>query len=303
MAGTDDTDRRKKAPAAKGDPFGKGYIRPTRSEAESLPEKFYELIAYLRVKRNLTWHRIGEQLGIDASNATRRVNGKSIDRDERLSILTYIYDESDLISDPAGAGIGEIRDNLYFALADFFNIKATSQDNARAVALGTYQLWRHSVEDAGEFVHGRVDFYENEDTGAICVEMIQPRKSRDGMRASIERFTGYLVRIADMYAMILRDIANNDMRITIFPRFRIENIGKSNNPNSVFPGTLSHMVHMEGFGMGIDGNNLFISPVYLELVDDKHELDELDAKLDIVSEEHAPPRVVRKLRRNPIIVK
>jgi hypothetical protein len=287
----------------KADPFGKGYVRPTRSEAEKSAAKFYELVAYLRAKRNLTWQRLGEQLGIDASNATRRINGHSLGDDERRLVLHYIYDESKLISDPAGSEIAAIRDNLYYSLADFYGIKPTSQDNVRAHCLGTYQLWRHSVEDAGEYVHGRLDFFENEETGALCARMIQPRKGRDFMRPSTEEVVGYLFRVADMYAMLLRDIANNDLRITIFPRFRMENIGTDKNPNSVFPGTKSHMVHMEGFGMGVDGNNLFVSPVYLELVDDKDELEQLTGKLDVVPESAAPPRIVSKLKRMPIIVK
>jgi hypothetical protein len=61
------------------------------------------------------------------------------------------------------------------------------------------------------------------------------------------------------------------------------------------------MVHMDGFGMGIDGNNLFVSPVYLELVDDKHELDQLADKLDVVPESAAPSRIA-KLKRRPILV-
>lgn len=299
---TTDKDRAGKPAGEKADPFGKGYIRPTRGEAESLPAKFYELVAYLRAKRNLTWQKLGEQLGVDATNATRRINGRSLDLDERKLILHYIYDQSKLISDPAGAEISAIRDNLYFSLADFYGIKPTSQDNVRALCVGTYQLWRHSVEDSGEFVHGRLDFYENEATGAVCVSMIQPRKARDGMRASTEEFAGYLFRVADMYMMLLRDIANNDLRITVFPHFRSENIGTDKNPNSVFPGTVSHMVHMDGFGMGIDGNNLFVSPVYLELVDDKHELDQLADKLDVVPESAAPARIVAKLKRRPILV-
>ena len=41
---------------------------------------------------------------------------------------------------------------------------------------------------------------------------------------------------------------------------------------------------MDGFGMGIDGNNLFFSPVYVELVDDKDKLAKLTDKLDVVPE-------------------
>jgi hypothetical protein len=297
-----DNEANAKPLAPERDPYGKGYHRPTRTEAEDDPAKFYDLVAYLRAKRNLTWQAIGDELGIDASNASRRVNGKALDAEERKLILDYLFVESKVISDPAGAEISAIRDNLYFSLVDFYNIKATSQDNVRAKSSGTYQLWRHSVEESGAYVHGRVDFAEDEMTGAMRVTMIQPRKARDGMRALTEEFTGYLFKVADMYVMQLRDIANDDLRITIFPHFRVENIGTDKNPDSVFPGTVSHIVHMDGFGMGIDGHNLFVSPVYLELVDDRAELDQLNAKLDVVSESEAPKRIVSKLARARIVV-
>jgi len=286
--------------------FGKGYIRPTRSEAEATPAQFYELIAYLQERRNakrkLTWQKIGEQLGIDPTNAQRRVNGETLDKAERKLVLDYIYEESGLIVDPAGVSLTEIRDHLYFSILGFYNVKATSQDNARADLIGTYRLWRHSVENPDEFVHGRLDFYESEESGALCATMIQSLKSRDLLRASTEEFNGYVFKVADMYVMLLRDVANNDLRVTIFPSFRTEHIGTDINPKSVFPGTQKHMVHMDGFGMGIDGNKVFLSPVYVELVDEKDELDRLNASLDVVSEADTPKRIVKKLRRMPIVV-
>ncbi len=115
-------------------------------------------------------------------------------------------------------------------------------------------------------------------------------------------FAGYLFRVAHMYMMLLRDIANDDLRITIFPHFRSELIGTGTNPNSVFQGTLRHMVHMDGFAMGIDSNNLFVSPVHLELVDDRHEIDQLAQRLDVVPEGEALARIVAKLKRTAIIV-
>ena len=287
--------------------FGKGYIRPTRRESEDEPEKFYELIAYLRERRNaqrkLSWQKIGDLLGIDPSNAQRRVEAQKLDKPECKIVLDYIYDESQLIVDPAGLGLTEMRDYLYFAALGFYDIKATSQDNARANLVGTYRLWRHSVENTDEFVHGRLDFKESEESGALCATMIQPLKSRPMMRASTEEFTGYVFRMSNMYVMLLRDIANNDPRITIFPSFRDEFIGTDKNPKSVFTGTRRHVVHMEGFGMGIDGKKVFLSPVYVELVDDKDELSRLDASLDVIPEADTPERIVKKLRRMPIVVK
>ena len=36
------------------------------------------------------------------------------------------------------------------------------------MCVGTFQLWRHSVELAGEFVRGRLDFYEDDKSGALA---------------------------------------------------------------------------------------------------------------------------------------
>jgi hypothetical protein len=284
--------------------FGKDYIRPTRSEAETKSEKFYELVAHLRnAKRKLTWQKVAEQLGIDATNAQRRVESERLDDDERKLVIDYIYDESRLIVDPDGLDLTKIRDFLYFAALGLYNIKATSQDNARANLVGTYRLWRHSVENPDEFVHGRLDFEESEESGALCATMIQPMKSKPMMRASTDELKGYVFRMSHMYVMLLRDIANNDPRITIFPSFRDELIGADKNPKSILAGTRRHVVHMDGFDMGIDGKKVFISPVYVELVDDKDELSRLDASLDVVSEAGTPERIVKKLRRMPIILK
>jgi hypothetical protein len=300
------TDPPKDSKQKKRYPFGKGYIRPTRSEAEATPEKFYELIAYLHerrdAKRKLTWHKIGELLGIDPTNAQRRVESERLEEHECKLVLDYIYDESRLIVDPDGLGLTEFRDYLYFAALGFYDIKATSQDNARANLVGTYHLWRHSVENPDEFVHGRLDFEESEESGALCATMIQSLKPKPMMRASTEEFKGYVFRMAHMYVMLLRDIANNDPRITIFPSFRDEFIGTDKNPKSIFAGTRKHVVHMDGFGMGIDGKKVFLSPVYIELVDDKDELNRLNASLDVVSEADTPKRIVKKLRRMPIVV-
>jgi hypothetical protein len=226
--------------------------------------------------------------GIDSTNAQRRVESERLDNNERKLVLDYIYDESGLIVDPAGLGLTALRDYLCFAALGFYEIKATSQDNARANLVGTYRLWRHSVENPDEFVHGRLDLTESEESGALCVKMIQPMKPKSMMRASTEEFTGYVFRMSNMYVMLLRDIANNDPRVTIFHSFRDEFIGTDKNPKSVYPETRKHVVHLDGFGMGIDGKKVFLSPVYVELVDDKDELSRLNASLDVVSEADTP---------------
>ena len=283
--------------------FGRGYIRPTRTEAEEDPGKFYELVTYAREKKRLTGKNLAETLGIDEANVSRRLNGKTLGEDERLLVIAAMFDDLKTLSDPSGRDIRAIRDNLYFSLVDFFRVMPTSQDNARGACVGTYQLWRHSVEGSGEYVRGRLDFEEDELSGALKVRMKQVRKRRDRMRGSVEEFTGYLIRNANSYAMLLRDIATNDMRLTIFPHPRIEYIGADIDPKSTFPGRRKHVVHMDGFGMGIDSKKLFLSPVYIELVDDRDELAALDEQLDVVPESEAPRRVVAKLQRHALVVK
>lgn len=283
--------------------YTRGYIAPTRSEAENDPAKFYELITYVNATRGLTWGKIGKQLEINESNVSRRINGRSFDPDERKLILDYIFDESGLIIDPLANRIHEIRDSLYFALLGFYDVKPTSQDNTRAHTAGTYQLWRRSVEHEGHYVFGRIDIFEDENSHALRVKMKQPHKAHGRTRASNEEYSGYFFRVADMYVTMLRDEANNDLRITIFPRHRIEKIGTNYNPDSVFKGSVKHVVHMEGHGLGIDGNSLFSTPVYMELVDDKNALASLADQLDVVPEDKAPPLVVAKLKKFPHVVR
>ena len=290
-------------PSHDGVRYPKGYMKPTRERAETIPEQFYELINYLYFKKKITWKKISTIIPIDPTNVERRIANQSLDEDQRKLILDYIYDDAKIILGSLADEIAEIRDNLYFSIIDFFSIKPSSQDNARDVILGTYQLWRHSVENEGEFVHGRVVFEQDDESGAVHVHMTQPRKAKESMRASNEEFHGYFFRIADMYAMMLKDVANDDMRITIFHRYRIEHIGADIDKSSIYEGSKRHIVHLHGFGMGIDGNNLFVSPVYLELVDDRDQIDGLEEKLDVVSENDTPKRVVKMLGKQPKIVR
>ena len=78
----------------KADRYGHGYIAPTRSSAETDAAKFYKLVAYLRAKEKLTLESLADELGIDGSNVSRRINGHSLDADERKLVLDYIFEES-----------------------------------------------------------------------------------------------------------------------------------------------------------------------------------------------------------------
>ena len=103
-----------------------------------------------------------------------------------------------------------------------------------------------------------------------------------------------------MYVLLFADLLTNDPRMTIFPRSKIDEVGTDVSERSVFAGKHLHIVHLDGFGLGVDGSSGFFSPVHLSLVDDVHELERLDEILDVVPEGHAgvPARVVAKLKRN-----
>src|SRR5262249_22809644 len=146
----------------------------------------------------------------------------------------------------------EVEDALYFSFLNFFRTRETSQDNARASIVGTYKLWRFSVEHENEYVFGKLEFAENPRTRAVCAHMTQPKRAIDGTRETVERFSGYFFRVANMYLMVLRDLLNNDVRATLFPRYKVDLIGTDVNKNSIFHGKHTHVVHLDGFGLGID---------------------------------------------------
>jgi len=63
----------------------------------------------------------------------------------------------------------------------------------------------------------------------------------------------------------------------------------------------NHLVHLDGFAMGMDANRLFFSPIYIELVDNADDLAKLDSTLDIIPESRMPKRILQKLKRYPRI--
>jgi hypothetical protein len=281
---------------------------PTRDEAENNEEKFYLLIRKLLegrsplIKKPVTLEKLAKEIGTSKATVMRHLDAKDMSDEHRKLISDWVFDEGILTGSWRARAV-EFPHFLYFALLEFFKINETSQDNARSHIVGTYELWRYSVEDDNEFVHGKLVFKVDDSTGAVCAHMHQPKQPKDGLRGSHEIFNGYLIRIADMYAMLLKDEANKDLRITIFPRFRIESIGEHLDPNSVLPKNTNHIVHLDGFGLGIDGNNLFFSPVYATLVDNNQRLAKLDKELDVVPGDKVPPRVLKRLQKFPRILK
>jgi hypothetical protein len=92
-------------------------------------------------------------------------------------------------------------------------------------------------------------------------------------------------------------VATLDLRVTLFPRFRIDEVGTAINSRSIFAGRRQHIVHMDGLSLGMDGSRAFFSPLHVELVDDVDELERLDGFLDIVpqTDPRVPPRVLKRL--------
>jgi hypothetical protein len=103
--------------------------------------------------------------------------------------------------------------------------------------------------------------------------------------------------------MLVRQKLTHNFRSTIFKDFRSDLVGKNINKNSIYKANTEHLVTLDGFAMGMDANLLFFSPIHLELVDDRGELEQLDNMLDIVPETKVPPRILQKLKRYPRIVR
>lgn len=103
-----------------------------------------------------------------------------------------------------------------------------------------------------------------------------------------------------MYFILFHNEKTNDLRTTLLPTFKVDDIRTEHNKNSVYAGSHRHAVYLDGFGLGIDGARGFFSPVHLSLVDDVTELDRLDKQLDVVREgdPRLPERVVTMLRSN-----
>jgi hypothetical protein len=282
----------------------------TRPEAELDPEKFKQLIDEIfrsdnpLIKRRATLAKFLEVIGggMSPSNLSRQIENKAISTHHRHLICEYIFVTGLVFSAAWRERARGFAHFLYFALMEFFDIKDTSQSNARSLICGTYEFWRYSVEHDDEFVHGRLEFTTDRNCGAVCVEEWQPKKSRDGLRDTSEEFEGYFIRIADMYAILVKDKSSNDLRVTIFPRFRSEFIGKHRDKDSEFPERTKHIVHLYGFDIGVDGNNFFFSPVFVTLVDNETKLAELDQELDVVPRDEVPTRILKWLRKYPPIV-
>jgi hypothetical protein len=289
------------------------FPRPTRNEAEQDPEAFYRFIAYLcaRPKKRLQVNHIADALGCDKGTASRKLSAKKLSADERGQVLADIYHRR-LIYGSWIEEVQEVPHHLFYSMMAFYGIKENSQDNARGAIAGTYRLWRYSSDLEGEFVHGRIDIEEDhknpvsgddEGVGALRVKIRQIRKPGAFQRGTDEVLDGYFFRISNMYTLLVRQQLTHNFRSTIFKDFRTDVVGKNVNKKSIYKANTEHVVSLDGFAMGMDANLLFFSPVYVELVDDKDEIDRLDSELDVVPESKVPGRILQKLKRYPRIVR
>jgi hypothetical protein len=210
---------------------------------------------------------------------------------------------------PRGDQVGAIRVNLFHAMTDFFKIDDSIQRVDRDAVLGTYKMWRYSTQYPGEYVLGKIEI--TDETPEQCpgaggglsplrVKVRQVRKRRDGVRSDDEIVEGYFFRFPNIHMMLVRDTATSHPRCTILKFSRRGFVGYHADPDSIYPAETNHIVDFVGFAMGMDADLTFFSPVYLQLVDNRDELAELDDKLDIIPESEVPERILRSLKRHPL---
>lgn len=282
---------------------GQEIIRPTRSSAERHSDDFYALLEALRGPDTLPLRKIAEISG-DTSlnpepNILRKIKSRTLSDDARKFLLRHIFDEARLVSGKTPKQLSTVDDALYFAFLNYFSVREALQDDARAHVTGTYKFWRYSVEHEGEFVLGKLTCFEDPQTRALKVDVRMRRNADDGGRPTCSHFSGYLFAVEQMYLTVVRRTTTHEIRMTLYPHYRMNPVGTEVNPRSVFAGKQNHIVLMDGLTIGIDGRSCFLTPVHLSLVDDVDELAALDELLDVIPEGDAriPRRVVDKLKR------
>jgi len=234
------------------------------------------------------------------TNIHKKLAKRTLPKEARDRCLRHAFEEGDFFSRATRHKLAGIPDAVYFAFLNFAAVKETSQDKARARSVGSYKFWRPSVEHDEEFIFGRIDFEEHPDNHALKARMLQVKQASDGELAAREEFKGYLFRVCHMHLLFLHDPVSNDVRMAIFPRCKVSEVGTTRNSRCPFAGSVLHTVWMDGFVLGIDGSNCFFSPVHLSLVDDVDELAGLDDQLDIIQadDRRLPRRVFNKLQRS-----
>jgi hypothetical protein len=93
-----------------------------------------------------------------------------------------------------------------------------------------------------------------------------------------------------------------ELRCIFFKHEQPSEIGQHLNPNSIYPANTPHFVELDGFAVGMDAGRLFFSPCYMELVDDKDKLEDLDESLDVLPDQETPEEVRTRLKPFPRVV-
>ncbi|MCP3439808.1 hypothetical protein [Bradyrhizobium sp. CCGUVB14] len=277
-------------------------IRPTRLRAEREPDQFYPLLEAFRDPDILPLRKIAELSG-DRSlnpepNTLRKLKSQTLSDEARRVLLRHIFDDERLLFGKRREALDLIDDAFYFAFLNYFHACDVVQDEARAKIIGTYKYWRYAADRDDEFALGRLTFSEDKDSRALKVEA-RLKECGIARTSSDWLLRGYAFAIDETLLFFTRRHGGN-LRLTILPRARTSTVGTAINPRSVFAGHHEHIVHMDGLTIGLDRGNCFLSPIHVSLVDDVDELANLDASLDVMTEDdpRLPRRIVKRLRKS-----
>jgi len=196
----------------------------------------------------------------------RREIPKNFEYEERQIIWDYCLNDLGLkedVNEQFLTRTEQFEVEFYKSFLSYYDITEISIRYIENNVLGTFVLWRWSTEIGGtpgnqenrDVVQGKVDFRRDEDTRCIKASMVQ--SLRDMSEQEIDRhphqeiYDGFLFRRSNKHIMLLRKKKDPDFRVTIF----------YSDPRD----TMSQkVIALKGFGMGMDANRLFVSPVYLE---------------------------------------
>lgn len=274
---------------------------PSRHDALTDKHKFMEIVKLIRDNKfNVKQVDIARYLNISPASLNRKLwEKRDFTITERENLVYYIYlnhqnaDAARVIS-----GLDELSEHyLYFSLLKYLEAKPEDQNFVQNCLFGTYELWRFSTEHDDEFVCGKIVFTRDEATDCVSAEMNQPIRARNGVPENRETFNGYVVSVSGMLFMILKNANNSDIRVTIFYRYRDEAIETTDLPETLQ--SHRHIVHLDGFNIGIDGRSAFFSPVYLVYLRTHEEIARLEERMDVVDEAEVPPRILKRLKKIP----
>ena len=278
-------------------------IRPTREEAANNPSEFARLIRWMRASKlsQLEQEKFGHRIGLDRSSMSRKVNeALTANGPDKFTLAqceqgTTIAFEESLMTQALREEFQTSAGYLFYAMAEYFGVNDARLESLRANIGSTYELWRHSLDNPGEYVRGKVHCSIGTRTNSIRVTETQPKKSKDGQRSGNEETTGYMLPLGDTYWMILNHVASHEPRITMFHSYRIE---ETRRVVADVVHRENKIIHMDGFEMGIDSSKKFLSPIYIELIDPDR-ISDLNENLDVLPSGEVPERIRNRLNKIP----